>query len=191
MPKRVVVLVSGTGTLLQALLDESRLAATPYRVVAVGSDRPGIEGLRRAQGFGVPTFVHPFHKGEDRAVWDAELTAQVASFTPDLVVLAGFMKLVGPAFLSRFAGRTINTHPSLLPSFPGMNAPADALAHGVKVTGSTVFQVDSGVDSGRILAQEPVRIQPGDAVAELHERIKTVERRLLVDVVNQICGGVE
>ncbi|MFZ0529700.1 MAG: phosphoribosylglycinamide formyltransferase, partial [Propionicimonas sp.] len=149
----------------------------------------GTQGLARAQAAGVPTFVHPLAPGADRAAWDAGLAELVAAHQPDLVVSAGFMKLVGPAFLSRFAGRMINTHPALLPSFPGIHAPADALAHGVKVTGATVFVVDAGVDTGRILAQEPVRVLPGDTVESLHERIKRVERQLLVDTVNQLCQG--
>lgn len=135
----------------------------------------------------MPTFVHPFVKGGDRAAWDAELTRQVAAHDVDLVVLAGFMKLVGPAFLGRFGGRTINTHPALLPSFPGMHGPRDALAHGVKITGTTVFEVDAGVDTGRILAQEAVPVLPDDSVESLHERIKVAERALLVRTVNELA----
>lgn len=189
MPKRLVVLVSGTGTLLQALLDASAAGELVADVVAVGADRPDAYGLVRAERAGVPTFVHVLAKGADRARWDAELTELVAAYQPDLIVSAGFMKLVGPAFLARFGGRMINTHPALLPSFPGMHAPRDALAHGVKVTGATVFAVDEGVDSGQILAQEPVRVLPDDTVETLHERIKIVERQLLVDTVNELCRG--
>jgi phosphoribosylglycinamide formyltransferase-1 len=189
MPLRLVVLVSGSGTLLQSLLDASASGELDAAVVAVGADRADAYGLRRAERAGVPTFVHPFARGGDRAAWDAELTALVDAFEPDLVVSAGFMKLVGPAFLARFGGRTINTHPALLPSFPGMHAVRDALAHGVKVTGTTVFLVDDGVDSGEILAQEPVRVLPGDDEDVLHERIKIVERQLLVDTVNELSRG--
>ncbi|MGJ3508646.1 phosphoribosylglycinamide formyltransferase [Enemella sp. A6] len=180
---RIVVLVSGSGTLLQALLDAVNHGGYPAEVVAVGSDRADAHGLVRATEAGVPTFVHPYRKGEDRARWDAELTELVAAHRPDLVVSAGFMKLVGETFLAEFDGRMINTHPSLLPAFPGMQAPADALAHGVKVTGATVFYVDAGVDTGKIIAQQAVEVWPGDTVESLHERIKIVERELLVDTV--------
>lgn len=189
MPMRLVVLVSGSGTLLQALLDAAASGDLDARVVGVGSDRAGAPALARAEAAGVPTFVHPLAPGADRAAWDAELTRLVAAFAPDLVVSAGFMKLVGAAFLARFGGHMINTHPALLPAFPGTHAVRDALAHGVLVTGCTVFQVDAGVDSGEILAQEPVRVLPGDDENVLHERIKTVERRLLVDTVNRLSRG--
>ncbi len=189
MPMRLVVLVSGSGTLLQALLNASASGELAARVVAVGSDRPDALGLARAESAEVPTFVHPLAAGADRAAWDAELTDLVAAYDPDLVVSAGFMKLVGPAFLARFGGRMINSHPALLPSFPGTHAVRDALAHGVAVTGATIFAVDAGVDSGRIIAQEPVRVLPGDDVETLHERIKIVERQLLVDTVNELSRG--
>jgi phosphoribosylglycinamide formyltransferase-1 len=188
MPLRLVVLVSGSGTLLQALLDAQAAGTLAAQVVAVGSDRTDAHGLVRAEQAGVPTFVHRLAKGADRAVWDAELAETVGRYAPDLVVSAGFMKLVGPAFLSRFA--MVNTHPALLPSFPGMHGVADALAHGVKVTGATVFAVDEGVDTGRILAQEAVRVLPEDTVETLHERIKVVERRLLVDFVNDYASTI-
>ncbi len=187
MPLRLVVLVSGSGTLLQALLDAEAAGRVNASVVAVGSDRADAYGLARARALGIPTFVHPLAKGADRTAWDAELTDLVAAHRPDLVVSAGFMKLVGSAFLARFGGRMINTHPALLPSFPGMHGVRDALQHGVKVTGATVFLVDEGVDSGAILAQEPVRVLPGDTVELLHERIKIVERELLVQTVNQLA----
>lgn len=186
---RLVVLVSGSGTLLQALLDASAAGELNAEVVAVGADRDDAYGLVRAELAGVPTFVHPLAKGADRLDWDAGLAEKVAAHAPDLVICAGFMKLVGPAFLARFGGRMINTHPALLPSFPGMHGPRDALAHGVKVTGATVFLVDEGVDTGRILAQEPVLVRPGDTVEALHERIKVVERQLLVETVNQLSQG--
>ncbi|MFT4293784.1 MAG: phosphoribosylglycinamide formyltransferase [Micropruina sp.] len=188
MAFRIAVLISGTGSLLQALLDAQAAGELDAEVVVVGSDRADAQGLACAESAGVPSFVHPFVKGSDRAAWDAELTELVAAQQPDLVVLAGFMKLVGPAFLSRFGGRTINTHPALLPSFPGMHGPRDALEHGVKVTGTTVFEVDAGLDTGRILAQEPVRVLPGDTVESLHERIKVAERVLLVHTVNELAS---
>lgn len=175
--------MSGSGTLLQALLDD---AGIPARIVAVGSDRKGIEGLARADRANVPTFTVRVADHADRAAWDVALTEAVAAHEPDLVVSAGFMKILGPEFLTRFAHRVINTHPALLPSFPGAHAVDDALAYGVQVTGSTVHLVDGGVDTGPIIAQEPVPVAPGDDAATLHERIKTVERRLLVDVVTRM-----
>ena len=181
------MLVSGTGTNLQALLDASADPAYGATVVAVGADRPGIEGLARAERAAVPTFVCPLGQFDDRAHWDAALTEAVAAYEPDLVVLAGFMKLVGPVFLGRFAGRVVNTHPALCPSFPGTSGPADALAYGVKVTGATLFLVDEGVDTGPIVAQSVVPVQDDDDVASLHERIKVAERQMLVDSVGRIA----
>ena len=186
-PARLVVLVSGTGTLLQALLDACRDPAYGATVVAVGADRDGIAGLDRATAAGVPTFVHPLPRGADRAAWDAGLAARVAEHRPDLVVSAGFMKLVGAAFLEQFGGRMINTHPALLPAFPGMHGPRDALAHGVKVTGATVFLVDAGVDTGVILDQVAVRVADDDTVATLHDRIKVAERDLLVSITHRLA----
>lgn len=179
----VVVLASGSGTLTQALLDAVDAGAVPARVVAVISDQPDAGVLERARRHGVPAIAHPLHRGGDRAEWDRQLADIVDDFSPDLVASAGFMKLLGPAFLARFEGRTINTHPALLPSFPGMHGPRDALRAGVKVAGATVFVVDAGVDTGRILAQGAVDVLDDDTVDTLHERIKVVERRLLVDVV--------
>ncbi len=187
------MLVSGSGTLLQSLLDAVRDGSLAVEVVAAGADRRGAYGLVRATDAGIPTFVVPLAKGGDRAAWDAALTAEVASFEPDLVVLAGFMKLVGPAFLARFGGRTINSHPALLPSFPGAHGVRDALAYGVKVTGCSIIVVDEGVDTGRIVAQEAVPVRDDDTEDTLHERIKTVERRLLVDVIRTLTrseGGL-
>ena len=186
-PARLVVLVSGTGSLLQALLDAGRDPGYGAQVVAVGSDRPGVLGLTRAERAGVPTFVHPLPPGADRERWDAGLTAAVAEHEPDLVVSAGFMKLVGATFLDRFGGRMINTHPALLPAFPGMHGPRDALAYGVKVTGATVFLVDAGVDTGTILDQAAVRVADDDTVESLHERIKTAERDLLVATTHALA----
>ncbi|PPK69650.1 phosphoribosylglycinamide formyltransferase-1 [Actinokineospora auranticolor] len=152
-------------------------------MVAVGADRAGIEGLARAERAGVPGFTVRVRDHAGRAAWNAALADAVAAHEPDLVVSAGFMKILGPAFLDRFGGRVINTHPALLPSFPGAHAVRDALAYGVQVTGSTVHLVDGGVDSGPIIAQEAVPVIDGDDEPGLHERIKAVERRLLVDVV--------
>lgn len=187
MPARLVVLVSGTGTNLQALLDASTDPAYGATVVAVGADRVGTPAVRRAREAGVPVFELPLAQGADRAEWDAELADRVSSFDPDLVVLAGFMKLTGPAFLARFGGRTINTHPALSPSFPGMHGPQDALAYGVKVTGATLFVVDEGVDTGPILAQTPVRVLDDDTAESLHERIKAAEQEMLVATVGRIA----
>ncbi|SMC88374.1 phosphoribosylglycinamide formyltransferase-1 [Kibdelosporangium aridum] len=180
------MLVSGSGTLLQALLDEARDETCPIKVVAVGADRTGIEGLARAERAGVPTFVERVRDHADRSAWDQALAKAVAAYEPDLVVSAGFMKILGSAFLTQFAGRVINTHPALLPAFPGAHAVEEAVAYGVKVTGCTVHLVDTGVDTGPILAQEAVPVESGDDVAGLHERIKTVERRLLVDVLARL-----
>ena len=183
MTTRVVVLVSGSGTLLQALLDAVAVGELDARVVGVVSAQPAAPALERARVAGVPAVAHPYARGSDRGAWDAELTRIVAGFEPDLIASAGFMKLLGESFLARFGGSVINTHPALLPSFPGMHGPRDALNHGVKVSGATVFLVDTGVDTGRILAQGAVEVLAGDTVATLHERIKVVERRLLVETV--------
>ena len=186
-PARLVVLVSGSGTNLQALLDATADPAYGARVVAVGADRDGIEGLARAERAGVPTFVSRVKDFETREAWDEALAESVAAYEPDVVVLAGFMKLVGAAFLERFDGRVVNTHPALSPSFPGMHGPADALAYGVKVTGCTLFVVDAGVDTGAILAQRVVDVLPDDDVETLHERIKVAERAMLVDTVGRMA----
>jgi phosphoribosylglycinamide formyltransferase 1 len=186
VPSRLVVLVSGRGTNLRALLDACASPAYGARVVAVGADREGIEGLARAERAGVPTFVVRVREHPDRGAWDKALTDAVASYDPDLVVFAGFMKLVGPAFLDVFAGRCVNTHPALLPSFPGTRGVRDALAYGVQVTGCTVHLVDAGVDSGPIVAQSAVPVLRGDDEETLHERIKHVERDLLVQVVGRM-----
>jgi phosphoribosylglycinamide formyltransferase-1 len=183
---RLVVLVSGSGTNLQALIDATTRPEFGASVVAVGADRPGIEGLARAERAGIPTFVVEVADHPSRAEWDVALTEAVAAHQPDLVVLAGFMKLVGSTFLERFGGRTVNTHPSLLPSFPGAHGPRDALAHGVKVTGATLFVVDEGLDAGPIVAQVAVPVEDGDTVESLHERIKVAERRMLTDTVGRM-----
>jgi phosphoribosylglycinamide formyltransferase-1 len=182
-----VVLVSGSGSLLQALMDACADPAYGAKIVAVGSDRQSIAGLNRAVAAGIPTFVQTVSDHPSRADWDRALTAEVAAYEPDLVISAGFMKLLGPDFLDRFEGRIINTHPALLPSFPGMHGPRDALAYGVKITGATVFLVDAGVDSGVILDQRAVPVEEDDTVQTLHERIKIVEREMLVAITHQLA----
>ena len=187
MTARLVVLVSGSGTNLQALLDACADPSYGASVVAVGADRDDIEGLARAERAGVPTFVARVGDFSSRDHWDRALADKVAAFEPDLVVLAGFMKLVGPGFLAAFGGRTVNTHPALSPSFPGMHGPRDALDYGVKVTGCTLFVVDEGVDTGVILAQSVVPVQDDDDVESLHERIKVAERAMLVDIIGRMA----
>ncbi|MER5770617.1 phosphoribosylglycinamide formyltransferase [Streptomyces sp. NPDC001985] len=188
-PARLVVLVSGSGTNLQALLDA--IAADPEgfgaRVVAVGADRNGIAGLDRAERAGLPTFVCRVKDHDSRDAWDRALAEATAAYEPDLVVSAGFMKIVGKEFLARFGGRVVNTHPALLPSFPGAHGVRDALAYGAKVTGCTVHFVDDGVDTGPIIAQGVVEVRTADDEAALHERIKEVERALLVEVVGRLA----
>ncbi|EPH42412.1 phosphoribosylglycinamide formyltransferase [Streptomyces aurantiacus] len=188
--KRLVVLVSGSGTNLQALLDaiaERGADAYGAEVVAVGADRTGIAGLERAERAGLPTFVCRVKDYANRDEWDRALAEATAAHEPDLVVSAGFMKIVGKEFLARFGGRTVNTHPALLPSFPGAHGVRDALAYGAKVTGCTVHFVDDGVDSGPIIAQGVVDVRDEDDESALHERIKEVERRLLVEVVGRLA----
>ncbi|WP_372408995.1 phosphoribosylglycinamide formyltransferase [Streptomyces luteireticuli] len=188
-PARIVVLVSGSGTNLQALLDA--IAADPdgygARVVAVGADREGIAGLERAERAGLPVFVRRVQDFASRDAWDAALAEATAAYEPDLVVSAGFMKILGKHFLARFGGRTVNTHPALLPSFPGAHGVRDALAYGVRVTGCTVHFVDEGVDTGPIIAQGVVEVRDEDDETALHERIKEVERSLLVEVVGRLA----
>jgi phosphoribosylglycinamide formyltransferase-1 len=184
----VVVLVSGTGTLLQALLDVAADPATAFRVAGVVSDRADAGGLERARAAGVPTAVVAPKDFPDRAAWDAGIARAVRVFSPALVVLAGFMRILGAAYLGEFGDRTVNTHPALLPSFPGAHGVRDALAHGVKVTGTSVILVDEGADTGPIVAQRAVEVRDDDDEASLHERIKVVERELLVDVVSRMTA---
>ncbi|OZD56139.1 phosphoribosylglycinamide formyltransferase [Rhodococcus sp. 06-1460-1B] len=186
-PARVVVLASGTGSLLQSLVAATTAEDYPARIVAVGVDRE-CAAARHADDAAIPHFRIGLRDFVDRSAWDAALTDAALGFEPDLIVTAGFMKILGPRFLDAFAGRIVNTHPALLPSFPGAHAVRDALDHGVKLTGSTVHLVDSGVDTGPILAQEAVPVLDGDDEAALHERIKTVERRLLVDVIAAVAA---
>jgi phosphoribosylglycinamide formyltransferase-1 len=183
---RLVVLISGTGTNLQALLDACADRSYGAEVVAVGSDRDGVEGLARAEKATVPTFVRSVTAFDTRQAWDESLTAAVAEHRPDLVVSAGFLKLVGATFLDAFGDRYINTHNSLLPSFAGMHGPRDAFAAGVKVAGATLFFVDSGVDTGPIIAQVAVPVLDDDTEDSLTERIKAAERVQLVDVVGRM-----
>ena len=180
-PARVVVLASGTGSLLNSLL-EAAVGDYPARVVAVGVDRD-CRAAKIAADAGIPSYTVRLGDYPDREAWDAAIADTTAAYQPDLIISAGFMKILGPQFLSRFPGRVINTHPALLPAFPGAHAVPDALAYGVKVTGCTVHVVDSGVDTGPILAQQAVEVLDTDDEETLHERIKVVERRLLVDVL--------
>ena len=187
MNARLVVLVSGAGTNLQALIDATKDPAYGAAVVAVGADRDAIPALERAQAAGIPVFTRKVKQFPARADWDRALAEACGEYQPDIVVLAGFMKLVGPDFLARFGGRCVNTHPALLPSFPGMHGVRDALAYGVKVTGCTVFVVDEGVDAGPVLAQAAVEVHDADDEAALHERIKVAERALLVDTIGRMA----
>ena len=178
--------MSGTGSILQALLDACADDDYGATIVAVGADRDGTGGAARAEAAGIPTFVRRVADFPDRAGWDQALTAECAGHEPDLIVAAGFLKLVGADFLARFGGRMINTHPALLPSFPGLHSVRDALAHGVTVTGCSVILVDAGVDSGPILAQQAVPVLADDDETSLHERIKVAERSLVVDTIGRM-----
>ncbi len=180
------MLVSGTGSILQALLDACAEPGFGARVVAVGADRDGTGGAARAAAAGIPTFVRRLQDFPDRVSWDRALTQDCVEHKPDLIVAAGFLKLVGADFLSEFGGRLINTHPALLPSFPGLHSVRDALAYGVKVTGCSVILADAGVDSGPILAQHAVPVLDGDDEDSLHERIKVAERSVVVDTVGRM-----
>lgn len=181
--ERIVVLASGEGTLLQAILD----SPLSNRIVAVGSDIDGSRALERARDAGVATFCVPMQP--DRAGWDRSLRDALVHSRADTVVCAGFMRILGPEVLGAFEGQIINSHPSLLPAFPGAHAVRDALAYGVRVTGCTIHLVDSGVDTGPILAQQPVFVMDDDDEPTLHERIKEIERVLLVDVVERFVDG--
>ena len=186
MRARLLVLVSGEGTNLQALIDACRDDGYGAEVVAVGADRDRINGLARAEQAGLPVFTVRLADYASRPDWDRALARACAAYAPDLIVLAGFMKLVGQPFLDAFGGRCVNTHPALLPSFPGTHGVRDALAHGVKVTGCTVFIVDDGVDAGPIVAQASVPVADDDDEATLHERIKVAERALLAGTVGRM-----
>ncbi|GLY01040.1 MULTISPECIES: phosphoribosylglycinamide formyltransferase [Actinoplanes] len=185
-PARLVVLISGSGSNLQALLEATSDPAFGAEVVAVGADRDGIAGLEHAAAAGVPTFVDSVKAYPSRDDWDVALAGHVAEHRPDLVISAGFLKLVGKRFLESFGDRYINTHNALLPSFPGIHGPRDALAYGVKVTGATLFFVDAGVDTGPIIAQTSVPVLDGDTEETLSERIKVAERAQLVEFVGRL-----
>jgi len=185
-PLRLVVLVSGSGSNLQALIDAAAEPGAPFRVVAVGAERDGTLGLERAVGNGIPTFVCRVPDYTTRADWDEALARLISDAVPDLVVSAGFMKVLGPTVLARH--RVINTHPALLPSFPGAHGVRDAMAHGVRVTGCTCHWVDAGVDTGAIIDQRAVRVEDDDTVETLHERIKVLERDMLVEVVRSLAA---
>ena len=184
-PTAVIVLVSGSGTLLQALIDASADPAYGVRIAAVGADRDGIAGLDRARAAGIPSFVCRVADFSSRADWDAALADQLDSYASAFVVSAGFMKLLGPQTLARHT--VVNTHPALLPAFPGAHAVRDALAYGVTLTGTTCHLVDAGVDTGPIIEQHAVAVEPDDTEESLHERIKVIERRMLVDIVGRMA----
>jgi len=185
---RLAVLISGGGSNLRALLDA--VAADPVfggEVVVVGSDRRDAGGLQHARAAGVPIVVEELERGDDRAAWEDRLATGLAEHAPEVVVLAGFMRILSGAFLTRWPDRVVNTHPSLLPAFRGAHAVRDALAHGVTLTGCTVHLVDEQVDHGPILAQRAVHVLPDDTQATLHERIKAVEHTLLPTCVEALC----
>ncbi|MFS0712775.1 phosphoribosylglycinamide formyltransferase [Microbacterium sp. 2P01SA-2] len=184
----VAVLISGGGSNLRALLEAAVEPGFPARVVVVGADRPA-DGLAHADAFNIPTFAVPFREYETREEWGDELLRQLEAWAPDLIVLSGLMRLLPVAVVDAWAPRIINTHPAYLPEFPGAHGVRDALAAGAGQTGASVIVVDAGVDTGPILAQERVPVLPGDDETTLHERIKPVERRLLIDVVRRIATG--
>lgn len=184
---RIVVLASGAGSNLAALLDANTDQTWGGQIVAVGSDVPDCGALTLARDANVPAFALPLQDFSDRAQWDIALAKAVGDYAPDLIVSAGFMRILGDEFLTQWEGKIINTHPALLPSFPGAHGVRDALAYGVKVTGVTVHLVDRGVDTGPILAQRAVAVRDDDTQEELHERIKIVERQLLVEVVGSMA----
>ncbi|MEU3308550.1 phosphoribosylglycinamide formyltransferase [Nocardiopsis sp. NPDC006832] len=181
----MVVLISGTGSNMAALMEAAKDPAYGVEIVAVGADREGTRGVEVAEAAGVPTFVVPFRAYGDRAEWDTAMSDRIAEYEPDLVVSAGFMRILGPAVVGRH--QAVNIHPALLPSFPGAHAVRDALAHGVRVTGTTIHFLDEGVDSGPIIDQVTVPVEDGDDESALHERIKVVERRMLVDTVGRLA----
>ncbi|MBG6182903.1 phosphoribosylglycinamide formyltransferase-1 [Arthrobacter sp. CAN_A214] len=185
---RIVVLVSGTGSNLQAVIDAVSSGTLDVDIAAVGADRPGTPGVQRAADAGISTFVVDFRSYPDRADWNDALTTAVLAHKPDYVVSSGFMRIVGQEFLDSFPNRYLNTHPALLPSFPGAHGVRDALAYGVKISGCTVMIADAGVDTGPILAQAAVPVLPDDTEETLHERIKVEERLLLIDTLRQLAA---
>ena len=184
----VAVLISGAGSNLRALLDAAADPDYPARVVVVGADREA-DGFAHAEDYGIPSFMVPWVQFDSREEWGAELGAQLAVWQPDLVVLSGLMRLLPATLVDEWSPRILNTHPAYLPEFPGAHGVRDALAAGVAQTGASVIIVDNGIDSGPILAQERVPVLAGDDETSLHDRIKPVERRLLIDVVRRIAVG--
>ena len=184
----VVALISGGGSNLRALLERCQHADYPVRVVAIGSDRDA-DGLALGETFRIPTFTVPFRAGEDRAEWGSDLIAAIEPFRPDLVVLSGFMRLLPPNVVDAFQPNLLNTHPAYLPEFPGAHGVRDALAAGVSQTGASLIVVDNSVDGGPIVAQERVTIEPGDTEERLHNRIKHVERNILIEAIERIANG--
>ena len=184
----VAVLISGTGSNLRALLEAASAPGFPARIVVVGADREA-EGFAHADEFGIPTFLVPWSSFDSREAWGDELLRQLDVWSPDLIVLSGLMRLLPPALVAAYAPRIINTHPAYLPEFPGAHGVRDALASGTEQTGASVIVVDDGVDTGPILAQERVPVRLADDEASLHDRVKPVERRLLIDVVRRIGAG--
>ncbi|HMA48080.1 MAG TPA: phosphoribosylglycinamide formyltransferase [Frankiaceae bacterium] len=189
MPARLVVLASGVGTTLQAVLDACRDPSYGAEVVAVGTDRYGTGAAQRARHAGVPVFTVRLEDAPDRAAFDERTAEAIAAYHPDLVVLAGYMKILGKAVVETFP--TVNTHPALLPAFPGAHAVRDALAHGVKVTGVTIHRADVQVDSGEILAQAAVPVRPDDTEESLRARIQAVERGLYVETIGRLVRAAE
>ncbi len=189
MSARIVILASGSGTLLQSIIDATRAGELPVDIAAVGSDVPDAYALQRAREADIDTFVLPVSDFSDRSAWNDALLVRLRADDPEWIVSAGFMRILGSQVVDAFAGRILNTHPALLPAFPGAHGVRDALAYGVKVTGCTVHIVDRGVDTGPILAQQAVEVLPGDDEDSLHERIKTVERMLLVRTLASLTGG--
>ncbi|MEO6533544.1 MAG: phosphoribosylglycinamide formyltransferase [Pseudolysinimonas sp.] len=185
---RLVVLISGGGSNLRALLEASDDAEFPARVVAIGADRDA-EGLAHAEEFGIPSFVVPFGAFDSREAWGDELLDQLRQWEADLVILSGFMRLLPPRVVEALSPALLNTHPAYLPEFPGAHAVRDAVAAGVTETGASVIVVDNGVDTGPVVAQRRVPVLPGDTEGRLHDRIKLVERQLLVEVVLDVANG--
>lgn len=185
---KLVVLISGGGSNLRVLLEAARDAEYPARVLAVGADREA-DGFVHAEALGIPTFSVPFSSFPDREAWGDELLAQLRQWDADLVVLSGFMRLLPPRVVAALSPRLINTHPAYLPEFPGAHGVRDALAAGVNQTGASVIVVDNGIDSGPILSQERIPVHPDDTESTLHDRIKLVERRLLVQSILDIANG--
>jgi phosphoribosylglycinamide formyltransferase-1 len=185
---RLVVLISGGGSNLRALLEASEDAEFPARVVAIGADLDA-DGLAHGEEYGIPTFVVPFGAFDSREEWGDELLAQVRQWDADLVILSGFMRLLPAGVVDALTPNLLNTHPAYLPEFPGAHGVRDALAAGVSETGASVIVVDDGIDSGPIVAQQRVPVLPGDTESRLHDRIKLVERELLVQVVLDIANS--